>query len=147
MGDMSEVRRFAADWFRKLDVHAPIDEVAALVAADVEFQLPEGSLRSRDDFRKWYATVTAIFFDETHELTFVDARGDTDTQTGADVAVVLRWEASFWKPPAAWSRRLNMVARQRWTVGREAGTGRLIIRKYAVDALEPLPGSAPLPTA
>lgn len=145
MSNSDELWRFAADWFHKLDIHAPADEVTALVATDTTFHLPEGPLTGRDAFRKWYQGVTAIFFDEVHELIEVTARGDIESADGAAVRVVVRWEASFWTPPSAWSRRLNMIAQQRWTVAQEAG--RLVIRSYVVDTLDPLPGSAPLPTA
>jgi hypothetical protein len=141
----AEVRRFVADWYRLLDVHAPGDEVAALVAGDVEFTLPEGLKHGRDQFRAWYEGVIRIFFDEVHELSAVEMRPG---EGGAiEVGVVVRWEASFWSPPSAWSRRLNMIARQRWALGREAAGGRLVIRRYVVDRLDPLPGSAALPTA
>jgi hypothetical protein len=147
VSDPDEVWRFAADWYRKLDVHVPAADIVPLVAEDVVFQLPEGPLTGREAFRKWYEGVIAIFFDEVHELTTVTVTGDAESAAGAEVGVVVRWEASFWRPPSAWSRRLNMIARQRWTVSRQAATGRLVIRSYAVDSLDPLPGSASLPTA
>jgi hypothetical protein len=146
MNNSADIWGFAADWYRKLDIHAPADEVVAMVAVDVELVLPEGTVRGRDGFRKWYEGVTAIFFDEVHELASVKFARSPGSDS-AEVSVVVRWEASFWRPPSAWSRRLNMIARQRWTVGQEKETGCLVIRKYAVDALDPLPGSAPLPTA
>lgn len=145
---LAEIRRFAADWFHKLDIHAPSAEVVPLVGTDLEMALPEGPIRGRDAFRSWYEGVIAIFFNEVHELHTVEADGDPAGPEGAKVRVVVRWEASFWKPPSAWAPRLNMVARQRWTLGRDPENGgRLVIRSYQVDALDPLPGSAPLPTA
>jgi hypothetical protein len=142
-----DIQQFATDWYRKLDIHAPADEVVAMVASDVELALPEGPIRGRAGFRQWYEGVIRIFFDEVHELRTVNMQGDPGSAAGAEVQVVVRWEASFWSPPSAWSSRLNMIARQRWTVGREPGTGQLVIRRYTVDALDPLPGSARLPTA
>jgi ketosteroid isomerase-like protein len=147
MNESKEIQRFVADWYRKLDVHAAADEVVAMVAADVEFVLPEGPIKGRDQFRKWYEGVIAIFFDEVHEIESVHVAGDSTADKGAAVSVEVVWEARYWQPPAAASRHLKMLARQQWTLGREQATGRLVIRKYTVDSLEPLPGSAPLPTA
>lgn len=144
MIDPVEVRRFAAEWYRGIDVHIPVAHMAAMVSDEVDFQLPEGPLTGRRAFEKWYETVTAIFFDTVHELRSVELGEQTGTGEEFDIKVVVRWEASFWRSPAAWSQRLNMLAYQRWNLKQDVATGRFLITKYIVDSLVPLPGSASL---
>jgi hypothetical protein len=62
----------------------------------------------------------------------------------ADIKLVVRWEASRWKPPAAKSERLKMDAYQTWVVKRSPTTGKPVITRYVVDELKLLPGSVPL---
>ena len=54
-----------------------------------------------------------IFFDEVHTLKEVASKLTDD---GADVKVVVHWEASVWNPPAAKSQRIKLDAYQTWYV-------------------------------
>ncbi|HSY52925.1 MAG TPA: nuclear transport factor 2 family protein [Opitutaceae bacterium] len=137
-----EITTFTADWYRKLDVHAPMVECLPMLAdKDLEMRFPEATVRGWAGFEKWYQTVVRIFFDEVHTVTsaVADIRGDTAT-----VKVVVRWEASVWKPPADKSERIVLDAYQTWSVRRSAATGRPEIVIYIVDELKYAPGSAKL---
>jgi hypothetical protein len=124
-----------------LDTHVPVEEYTPLLAPDVEFHFPEGISRGLDGYREWYERVTRIFFDEVHTLKLArpTLKGDS-----ADVDVIVNWQASVWKPPAAKSERINADAKQRWVVVRSPETGKPVISSYIVDSLDYQPGSATL---
>ena len=73
-----------------------------------------------------------VFFDEVHTLKQVDAK---PTDEGAQVKVVVRWEASVWNPPAAKSQRIKLDAYQTWLVRRSPATDKPVIARYVVDKL------------
>lgn len=141
-----EIQQLAADWYRKLDVHAPLVEVLPMLAdGGLEMRFPEATLRGLADFEGWYEGVIRIFFDEVHTLKEVKVRLDgASAGERADVQVVVHWEASVWKAPAAKSQRITLDAYQTWVVVRSPETGRAVIETYTVDRLEYLPGSAKL---
>ena len=138
-----EVKELAAEWYRKLDVHAPMVEILPLLAdKELEMVFPEGPVYGYAGFEGWYQRVIRIFFDEVHtlkEVTLTSSSGDT-----VDVKVVVQWEASMWNPPAAKSLRINSDAYQRWVVKRSPETGKPIVVKYIVDDLKYHEGSATL---
>lgn len=128
-----EIQALAADWYKKLDVHAPLVELLPMVAADgLEMKFPEATLRTHAEFEGWYERVIRIFFDEVH--TVKDVRSEI-IGDGANVKVVVHWEASIWSPPAATSQRIKLDAYQTWYVARNAETGKPVIVSYAVDEL------------
>ncbi|HJZ60494.1 MAG TPA: nuclear transport factor 2 family protein [Gemmataceae bacterium] len=138
----AEVRQLVVDWYRKLDVHAPVDEYRQLLADDgLEMRFPEATLHGFSAFRDWYERVVRIFFDEVHELKELRI---TPAGDQADVQLVVRWEARRWKPPAAKSEQLRFDAAQSWRVRRSAQSGRPVVVIYIVDSLTPLEGSVPL---
>ncbi|MEY2832149.1 MAG: hypothetical protein RLZZ574_1407, partial [Cyanobacteriota bacterium] len=111
-----EVKQLVDDWYLKLDVHVPIDEVLPLLAGEtLEMQLPETTLHGLDGFKSWYDRVIHTFFDEVHTLQILDITIDGDR---ADVQLVVRWEASRWNAPAPKSERLAFDSAQRWVVVR-----------------------------
>jgi hypothetical protein len=129
-----ELTAFAVAWYRKLDVHAPMVECLPMLAdADLEMRFPEVTIRGWAGFEGWFQTVVRIFFDEVHTVKSVKAliRGDK-----AKMKVVVRWEASRWKPPAAESERIIADAYQTWIVRRSAKTGKPEIVTYIVDGLK-----------
>ncbi len=128
----SEVRELAAEWYRKLDIHAPLVELLPLVDENAEMKFPEATLRGLADFESWYERVIRIFFDEVHTLKTVEVE---PTEDGAEVKVVVHWEASVWNPPAAYSQRISLDAYQTWTVRRNETTGKPVIARYSVDEL------------
>jgi SnoaL-like domain len=136
------VQSFVSDWFHKLDQHVPVESLLPMVSDTVEFQFPEGPVHGADGFRRWYEGVTNIFFDEVHELRWVNVQYKDEAT--AEVRLVVKWEAHRWKGPAPRSQSLAFDALQTWTVQRAPANGEPVITHYIVEALLPLPGSAPL---
>jgi SnoaL-like domain len=136
-----EVRQLASSWYAMLDEHVDVEQCAELLAPDVKFHLPEGVVRGLDAFREWYLSAIRTFFDEVHavKLLQVTVKGDS-----ADVAVIVNWQASVWKPPAATSERIVVDATQRWVVVRSPQTAKPVISDYVVESLDYHPGSARL---
>ena len=138
----AELKKFAADWYLKLDVHAPLVEVLPMLASDgLEMKFPEATLRGLAEFEAWYHGVIRIFFDEVHNVKEVKSTISGDK---AEVKVVVAWEASVWKPPAAKSARIILDAYQTWSVKRCAESGKPVITRYTVDELKYAPNSAKL---
>jgi hypothetical protein len=67
----------------------------------------------------------------------------TPRDNEADVKLVVNWQARVWNPPDAKSKWLGMDARQTWVVVR-GDDGRAVIKKYVVDGMDLMPGSASL---
>jgi hypothetical protein len=129
-----EIKQFAADWYLKLDVHAPYEEIAPMLAEEgLEMRFPEATLRGLDDFKKWYEGVIRIFFDENHNVVTVEPKITGET---AEVKVVVAWQASWWKPPAAKATRTSLDAYQRWIMRRSPTTGKPQIVTYIVDSFD-----------
>ncbi len=129
-----EIKQMAAEGYLKLDVHAPYEEIAPLLVEEgLEMVFPERTLKGRDEFREWYEGVIRIFFDENHNIVLVDPKIDGDT---AEVKVVVAWQASWWKPPAAKATRTSLDAYQTWIVKRSPTTGKPQITKYIVESFD-----------
>ncbi len=111
-----QIKRLVAAWYLALDNHAPIEECYKLLAEEgLNIQFPDGNIRDMESFKRWYDRVTNLFFDENHNLASVNASISGDE---AEVDIVVAWQASWWEPPAAKSKRTSMDATQRWTVRR-----------------------------
>lgn len=120
-----QINKFVTAWYVALDQHAPLDECAKLVAEDsLEMIFPEKTLHGASDFLAWCAGGTYsdgttapgvfnIFFDENHNVVSVNAQIDGDQ---AVLDVVVAWQASWFIPPAAKSKRVSLDATQRWIV-------------------------------
>lgn len=135
------IEKLAVDWYRKLDVHAPMVEVLPMLADEgLEMVFPEATVYGYAGFEGWFQRVIRIFFDEVHTVKSVesDIQGDT-----ANVKVVVQWEASVWNAPEAYSKRIKLDAYQTWTV-KDNGSGQPIITRYTVDDLKYHEGSATL---
>jgi hypothetical protein len=138
----TEVEAFAAEWYRRLDEHVPVEQVVAMVApGEVEFRLPEATLISAEQVGQWYAGggsfagVIHVFFDEVHTLRSLGVTAGGGERTPVDV--VVNWQARIWRPPAPRSERLAFDAVQRWELVRATDDGRPLIVRYLVDALRP----------
>ncbi len=124
-----QVRKFAEAWYQALDFHVPAADAAAFVADEgLEMVWPEKTFQGIENFKAWYAGgtysdgeqapgVINIFFDENHNVVSTDAAVQGDS---AEVRVVVAWQASWWEPPAAKSKRTSMNATQTWTVRRSS---------------------------
>ncbi len=125
----AEIEAFVADWYRKLDIHAPSEELVSMVADQVEMQFPEGVVRGAEAFRTWYEGVIRLFFDELHTVTHVGIAWQDDRCL---LDVVVNWQARRWRPPAPRSEWIGFDAYQRWEMIALPASGR------------PMPGSPPL---
>ena len=142
--ERKEIEQLAKDWYKKLDVHAPMVEILPMLAdRDLEMQFPEATLHGHAEFEGWYQGVIRIFFDEVHTLKELSIE-ISESKAQANIKLVVYWEASRWNPPAAKSDRLMFDAYQTWIVKRSPETGKAVIVTYIVDKLDPMEGSAQL---
>lgn len=137
----AEIEAFVADWYHQLDIHAPAEQLVALVADQVEMQFPEGAVRGAEAFRTWYEGVIRLFFDELHTVTHVGISWQDDRCL---LDVVVNWQARRWRPPAPRSEWIGFDAYQRWEMIASPVSGRPVVVRYIVDELRPMPGSPPL---
>lgn len=110
------LKAFAAAWYYVLDIHAPLEEATKFLAEDgtgLEMVFPEKTMRNLAEFAEWYHNVTHFFFDENHNVNFVEATVEGDKAT---LNIVVGWQASWFVPPAAKSKRTSMNATQKWIV-------------------------------
>lgn len=115
---IDQARAFAEGWFRALDDHVPIEQAYSFLADDgLNMQFPDGDIRDYASFKRWYDRVTHLFFDEIHNVHSVQG---TIVGDRAELRVVVAWQASWFEPPAAKSKRTSMDATQDWTVRRSA---------------------------
>ena len=139
----AEVQELAEIWYKKLDVHAPLEEFKPLLAdSGVKMVFPEATVEGWEGFSGWYDRVIGIFFDEVHTLKEVTTTPKDDDK--ADVKVVVKWEASVWNPPAPNSERIVLDAYQTWEVKRSPETDKPVVLTYIVDELKYCEGSAQL---
>ncbi len=113
-----QIKKFAAAWYLALDQHVPLEEAYQFLADEgLNMQFPDGDIRDFDSFKQWYDRVIHLFFDENHNVQSVEATINGDQ---AEVRVVVGWQASWFEPPAAKSKRTSMDATQHWTVRRSS---------------------------
>jgi len=142
-----EIVAFVKYWYEALDVHAPIEAMYPLLAdADKGLRVifPDGDITDPASFKKWYDRVTNLFFDENHYVQSVkcDIQGEEAT-----LDIIVGWQASWWEPPAAKSKRTSMNATQRWTVRRSNKNPRgieIVTYNATVKPFEYAPGFAQL---
>lgn len=135
------IRAMITNWYEALDRHEDLPAVLPYLVDDgLEMRFPEATARGHGGFTDWYRAVTNRFFDEVHQVSSVDVANLTADR--AEVKVVVNWQATVWDPPERGSRWLGFDAYQTWEV--VAGPDGPQIKKYVVDKLEPMPGSATL---
>lgn len=135
------IQTLAEDWYKKLDVHAPMVEVLPMLIDDgLEMVFPEATVYGWAGFEGWFQRVIRIFFDEVHTVKSVESDIDGDTAT---CKVVVQWEASVWNSPDAYSKRIKLDAYQTWGI-KESAEGKPQITLYTVDELKYHEGSAEL---
>jgi hypothetical protein len=119
-----QIDAFVAAWYLALDQHVPLEQIGSFVADDVEMIFPEKTLHGKSDFLAWCAGGTYsdgekapgvfnIFFDENHNVVSVETAW---LRLGAELDVVVAWQASWFVPPAAKSKRVSLDAIQKWRV-------------------------------
>jgi hypothetical protein len=125
----AEVKQFILDWYRKLDVHPPVEEMLDLVADEqLVMRMPERTFHGHDGFKTWYQSVDQ-FRDQSHT---VKALKIVDDQSTATVKVITRWKRSD-SCAANPETRLTFYAAQTWTIERWSTAEKLRIVAYNVD--------------
>lgn len=128
-------------WYEALDRHDELDSVLRFLDENgLEMRFPEVTSYGYPGFIEWYEKVTARFFDETHTVREIKVL--SLTEESAELEVVVNWQARMHDGRVANSAWLGFDAYQSWTV--VAGENGPLIRTYAVDKFEPMPGSAQL---
>jgi hypothetical protein len=123
----SEVKEFIRDWYRKLDVHPPVEEMLHLVAdEELVMKMPERAFYRHKGFNEWYHGVDQ-FRDQSHIVKALNIKTNHST---AAVKVIIRWERSDSFAP----NRLAFYAAQTWTLERSPKSHRLCILTYNVDS-------------
>ncbi|HZP82142.1 MAG TPA: hypothetical protein VFB21_10915 [Chthonomonadaceae bacterium] len=108
------IRKFVAAWYAALDVHAPVEECYRFLSDEcLDMQFPDGKICDFTSFKTWYDRVTHLFFDENHNVQSVEIQISGE-EAVADI--VVGWQASWFEPPAAKSKRVSMNATQRWRI-------------------------------
>ncbi|WP_037601190.1 hypothetical protein [Streptacidiphilus rugosus] len=138
----ASIHDFAVAWYVALDRHVPLDETLEFLHPELEFGVPEDTFIGHRGFARWYEAVTNRFFDEVHTVTKVEPDLGGPAGQPVTVRVFVNWQARIWNPPADRSEWLGFDADQTWTV--VAGPNGPLIRSYAVNALDPMPGSGSL---
>jgi len=111
---VDQIKRFAAAFYLALDQHAPVEHAYSFLAEHgLHMSFPDGDIRDFDSFKKWYDRVTHLFFDENHTINDLVV---TFREEDAEVRIVVGWQASWFEPPAAKSKRVSLDATQLWRV-------------------------------
>jgi len=136
--------QFVAAWYNALDIHAPAEGMHPFLASEgLELVFPEKTMRSYADFDEWLGVIYRTFFDEIHNVQSVVVTAQTDTT--ADLDIVVGWQASWFIPPAAKSKRTAMNAIQKWTAQTsDKNPYGLEILRYEVLRFDYAPGFAQL---
>jgi hypothetical protein len=135
-----EVRDLVAEFYRKVDIHAPAGEFISILAEDgLKMALAHGEISNFDDFKAWYDPLIESFFDGIHKIYDVELLSTSNTE--AKAKVVLVWDAKVWIPPAARSDRISILTYTTWTVRRSPKTQKPVMAAYLVDDLKYLEGT------
>lgn len=137
-----EIRQMAANFYAKLDQHAPTEEITPFLnLADKSFkmQFPSSTLHNLEEFNQWYKNAINTFYDEIHAVKKISVKAHADH---ADVNAIIHWEGSTWKSPSAYSKRVVADAQHTWVVVRSPETFKPIYKSYIVHKLDFDPDSS-----
>ena len=133
-----EVKELVYSWFKKLTDKVPAEELTAMLSGQsLEMQFPDDTLRNHAEFRGWLTKVTSLFFDQVHDVLFLDVSLDGER---AEVNLVVNWQARTWTPPAAYSAVTRFNVHQHWVVVRDRASGRPVILRYMVGQFDDIKG-------
>jgi steroid delta-isomerase-like uncharacterized protein len=132
----AEIRAFVDTWCRRLDAHAPPDELLGLVDVDeFEAQFPGGQRQTRAEFAEFYQQSLGKFFDERHEVRRLDFHPDP---LGAEVRLLVRWQARQRTDNPSTDELLSRDVKQRWRIRRSPRTNRPVLLRYVIESTEPV---------
>jgi hypothetical protein len=114
------VKKFVKAWYRALDRHAPVQECYKMLADDsLAMYFPDTVIWNLATFKEWYDGVINLYFDEEHIVKDDDVKARISGDQ-AEVDVTVHWQASWWEPGMAKSKRVDLVAAQKWRVRRSS---------------------------
>lgn len=146
-----QIKTLVAAVYRALDNHDSVEDVYRYFADDgLKLIFPEGEFGGFDGFKQWYENAINKYFDEVHNVQSVQPNISGNSAAGsaehaADVDIVVGWQATWWDPPAAKSKRLSIDATQRWTVrpsSRNPYGLEIVTYNALVEAFQAAPGFA-----
>lgn len=141
----AQIKEFVAAWYYTLDIHAPFAEACRFLAdTGLKMIFPDGDITDMKSFGVWYTRVTTLFFDENHYVQQVTSKVSGES---AVLDVLVGWQASWFEPPAAKSKRTSMDATQRWTVRRSTKNAyglEIVAYNATVEPFKYAPGFARL---
>jgi len=115
---------FVYNTFYQFDKHVPVEQfLHNLVDKDLNMQFPEATLKSHDEFKKWYAGIGENIKSNTHTVQSVEPRVSEDGKYSVHVIV-------FWQAETVKGEYLKFTADQQWTLVDDQG--RLKIKDYIV---------------
>jgi hypothetical protein len=127
-----EIGGFIQSWFELLNKHAPVAEVLPFVIDEgLEMVFPERTLRSHDDFTRWYAQVGVDYADQDH---VVEALSSTASGDFVDVDITVVWRAK----KTADGSQVAVRVHQSWQLTAPSPTAGPMIAKYRVLTMDPL---------
>lgn len=127
----NEVKALVHAWFALFDRMAPVQDFAPHLAREgLRIDFPEITLRSLEDFRRWYAGIQSSIRTASHDIRTLDVRV---AGRSALVTLVVRWQAT-----GTDGTPRDLLVRQTWTVVRCPRSGRPVL---GTNRVEPLPSS------
>ncbi|OXY83144.1 NAD(P)H-dependent oxidoreductase [Oceanimonas doudoroffii] len=128
--DEERIRRFVSEWFEQFDQLPEASEYfTARLAADVDWNMPEGRFLGHDGFRDWYAIVRKVFkpgCDHRVEQVTIQPDGD-DYQ----VELRIRLLADTFADSDLKGEPIDLLVNEIWQV-RLDEQGRVTIHNYRV---------------
>jgi quinol monooxygenase YgiN len=135
-----EVSRLVRDWFGKLSAHAPVREVLPMLVTDgLIIELPEGTLTTDDEFRKWYTRIGNAYYGQSYELEYLEAT-EVPGSLAADLDLTVVWRVRRAGDGASLAFRTH----QSWRLVRCPKTGRALIARLQVREVteNPVPAAS-----
>ena len=125
----TEVEKFVLDWFQKLDVHPPVEDMLRFLADEkLVMKMPERTFYRHQGFKEWYHGVEQ-YRDVKHTVKAMKIETNKNT---ANVKVINRWERSDSRAPNA-EVRLAFYTAPTWTLERGADSESLRILTYDIE--------------
>jgi hypothetical protein len=123
--NQNAVTSFVYNTFYMFDKHVPVEQLLKnLVEENLNMQFPEATLKSKEDFKRWYAGIGENIKSNTHKVQSVDVNINANNTYSARVIVL--WQAESKK-----GEFLKFKVEQKWTLVAEQG--RLKIKEYLVS--------------
>ena len=129
----NDIKSFVYQIFGFFDKHVDVEKILQYLVDDqLEMDFPDTTIRSTEEFRKWYKVVEAKFEWNLHDLDKLDVK--CREHGGYDVDIVLRWQAK--------SRGEKLIsifrAEQQWFLV-ESENGPKVARYKAIHTQLPSP--------